>query len=155
MVQKAMEVIREIYPRMFREGVKLIPGAKDVLMDISKLGLKLGLVTSTQMKFLEDKLYPLKRAGIGNLFEAIITTDDVPERKPAADPLIECGKRLSVDLGRVLYAGDTCVDIRAGKAAGTITIGVLTGVDDYESLKSEQPDAILGSVAGLREILLS
>ena len=47
------------------------------------------------------------------------------------------------------------MDIRAGKAAGTITIGVLTGVDDYESLKSEQPDAILDSVAGLREILVS
>jgi phosphoglycolate phosphatase-like HAD superfamily hydrolase len=46
----------------------------------------------------------------------------------------------------------TRVDIRAGKAAGTMTVGVLTGVDDYESLKAEDPDAIMDSVAALKDL---
>jgi len=152
-IQKSMEIIREIYPQMFREEVELIPGAADILRRISMEGMKIGLVTSTDAKSLAPKLYPLQASGIVDLLQVIITTDEVANRKPAAEPLIECGKRLSVHMERIVYVGDSRVDIRAGKAAGTMTIGVLTGVDDYESLKAEEPDTILDSVVGLRDIL--
>jgi len=49
--------------------------------------------------------------------------------------------------------GDATVDIVAGKAAGMRTIAVLTGVDDYEALKGENPDMILDSVSQLEERL--
>jgi HAD superfamily hydrolase (TIGR01509 family) len=152
-IQKSMEIMREIYPQMFREEVKLIPGAADILRQISMGGMKIGLVTSTDAKSLAPKLYPLEASGIVDLLQAIITTDQVTNKKPAAEPLIECGKRLHVDMEKIVYVGDSRVDIRAGKAAGTMTIGVLTGVDDYESLKAEEPDTILDSVVGLRDIL--
>jgi phosphoglycolate phosphatase-like HAD superfamily hydrolase len=45
--------------------------------------------------------------------------------------------------------GDATVDIVAGKAAGMRTIAVLTGVDDYEALRGEDPDVILDSVSQL------
>lgn len=150
---KSMVIIRKIYPQMFREDVTLIPGAADILREISMGGMKMGLVTSTQAKYLEPKLHSLKMSGTANLLRVIITTDQVPNKKPAADPLIECGKRLGVDMEKILYVGDSRVDIKAGKAAGTKTIGVLTGVDDYDSLIAENPDAILDSVVGLRDIL--
>jgi 2-phosphoglycolate phosphatase len=152
-IEKSLEIIRGIYPQMFRQEVKLIPGAAAILKQISMAGMKIGLVTSTQAKYLDPKLTPLKASGMENLLQVIITTDDVPNKKPAADPLLECGKRLGVDTERMVYVGDSRVDIRAGKAAGAMTIGVLTGVDDYESLKAEDPDAILGSVVGLQDVL--
>ena len=46
------------------------------------------------------------------------------------------------------------MDIRAGKAAGMKTVGVLTGFDDYDALKKEAPDAIIDSIAQLGETLL-
>jgi phosphoglycolate phosphatase len=153
MVEKVRAVISDIYSHTFRQEVKLIPGAARVLKHIPRMGMKLGLVTATHLRFLEDKLYPLKRAGIAHLFDAVITTDDVPRGKPAPDPLLECAKWLSVDLAQMLYVGDTCVDIRAGKAAGTLTAGVLTGADDYPALKAEEPDALLESVADLLKLL--
>ncbi len=152
-IQKAMEIIREIYPQMFREEVKLIPGAADILREISMGDMKIGLVTSTDAKNLAPKLYPLQASGVEKLLQVIITTDETPNRKPSADPLIECGKRLCVEMERTVYVGDSRVDIRAGKAAGTMTVGVLTGVDGYEALSAEAPDAILDSVVALREIL--
>jgi len=153
MVEKARAVITGVYSRTFRKEVKLIPGAARVLTDIAALGLKLGLVTATHARVLEDKLYPLKQAGVDHLFNAVITTDDVPRGKPAPDPLVACAKRLSVDLGEMLYVGDTCVDLQAGKAAGCMTVGVLTGADDYPSLKAEEPDALFDSVVELRDFL--
>lgn len=68
---------------MFRQNAKLIPGVIDILKEVSTGGMKIGLVTSTSMKHLEDKLHPLGKSGIENLFEVIITTDDVPRKMPA------------------------------------------------------------------------
>ncbi|MBW1802826.1 MAG: HAD family hydrolase, partial [Deltaproteobacteria bacterium] len=153
MISKVMAVIPEIASPLFRQEVELIPGADEMLKAISSSDIRLGLVTSTRKMFMDEKLHPLRRAGIDQIFDAVITTDDAPKKKPAADPLIECAKRLSLEPNKMVYVGDAVVDIRAGKAAGTMTIGVLTGVDDHESLKAENPDALIDSVADLKDIL--
>ena len=121
---------------------------------ISGDGVKVGLVTSTPQQGMVYKMRPLKTAGVDKLFEAIITTDDVQNKKPAGEPLVECVRRLQVDIKRSVYVGDTRIDIKAGKAAGMRTIGVLTGFDDLESLKKENPDAIINSVVDLPEAII-
>jgi phosphoglycolate phosphatase len=145
-ISQAWDIINDIAPQMFRENVKLIPGSDEILKKISSDGIKIGLVTSTIERYMQVKIQPLKQAGIEQLFEVIITADDVPKRKPAPDPLIECGSRLGVAPDESSYVGDARIDIRAGKAAGMKTVGVLTGFDDYESLKKENPDAIINSI---------
>jgi phosphoglycolate phosphatase len=50
--------------------------------------------------------------------------------------------------------GDTRVDIRAGKAAGMKTIGVLTGFDVYDTLQNETPDAIIDSIVHVMEAII-
>ncbi len=87
------------------------------------------------------------------LMEEIITADDTSRKKPAADPLIECSKRLGIAAGKSVYVGDMRLDIKAGKSAGTKTIGVLTGFADFESLKTEEPDAIINSIAELPDVI--
>jgi phosphoglycolate phosphatase-like HAD superfamily hydrolase len=98
-------------------------------------------------------MQPLKKAGVDKLFEAIITSDDVEKRKPAPDPLIVCAQQLELKPGGCVYVGDTTTDIKAGKAAGMRTIGVLTGFDGYETLEPENPDAIIDSVRNLMEVI--
>ena len=106
-----------------------------------------------RFQFLEDKLHPLKRAGIEDLFEVIITTDDIQNRKPAAEPLIECGKRLGVNRDKIVYVGDTRIDMRAGHAAGMKTVGVLTGNDPYHDLITENPEAVIQNVGELGNVI--
>ena len=154
-ISDAVKIILEIYPRMFGKDLKLISGADRVLEIISRDGLRIGLVTSTPQRGMVHKMQPLKKAGIDKLFEAIITTDDVKNKKPAAEPLVACLRRLQVDANRSVYVGDTRVDIKAGKAAGMRTIGVLTGFDDRTALGKEEPDAIIQSVKDLPDIITS
>ncbi len=153
-IAKCVAIFEVIQPKMLRESVRMIEGSEEILRAISEAGMKIALVTSTQEKYIRDKLYPFSQAGMAHLFEVIITTDDIPAKKPAPAPLIECGKRLDLPLERMVYVGDSHVDIRAGKAAGVKTIGVLTGMDDYDTLAAEQPDAILESVLDLRAKVL-
>jgi len=152
-IAAAWEVINEIAPQMFAEKLELIRGADTILQNISASIPKIGLVTSTQRQYLKNKMQPLKSAGVDKLFEVIITSDDVANRKPDPDPLIECAKRLDVNPGKCVYVGDTRTDMQTGKAAGMRTVGVLTGFDDYESLNKETPDAIIDSVRNLTEVI--
>jgi phosphoglycolate phosphatase-like HAD superfamily hydrolase len=48
-----------------------------------------------------------------------------------------------------VFVGDADVDILAGKRAGTFTVGVLTGVDDYETLAMQGANMIISGVQDL------
>jgi len=152
-IDEAWAVINEIAPQMFADNLDLIQGAGDIVENLSSNGLKIGLVTSTQRQYLETKMQPLKNAGVDDLFEAIITSDDVKKRKPAPDPLITCAQQLDMKPGNCVYVGDTTTDIKAGKAAGMRTVAVLTGFDEYEALEKEDPDAIIENVQNLLKII--
>jgi phosphoglycolate phosphatase len=152
-IAAAWEIVSEIAPQMFANNLELIQGADHILQNISSRIPKIGLVTSTQQRYLKFKMRPLQSAGVAQLFDVIITSDDVAKRKPAADPLIACAEKLRVDSGKCAYVGDTRTDIIAGKAAGMKTVAVLTGFDDYEMLAKEGPDAIIDSVRNLAEVI--
>ena len=149
--QEILRLSMEISPEVFQKEVKLIPGAPEIFSQLSESEIKIGLVTSTHAKFLDGKLLPLKKRGIDKFIDEVITIEDAPEVKPAPDPLIECARRLGVAEEKSVYVGDSYVDLRAGKAAGMMTVGVLTGVDDYETLKREDPDMIVESIFDLQD----
>jgi len=153
LVKNARGIIDDIAPSMFDDQVKLIPGTADALQEIAARGLKLALVTSTLREYMVLKLVPLAKAGVDNLFEVIITADDVQHKKPHAEPLIMCSDKLGLVPAKCVYVGDTRVDIKAANAAGMQTIAVLTGFDGYEALAREKPDAIIESVSELKSIL--
>ena len=151
--QEAGRAYKEIAPRIFRENLIMIPGVAETLKQIAARGMKIGLVTLTHLKYLDDKLYPLKNAGVADLIDSIICIEDAPRVKPAPDSLIECAKRMNVSTGKSVYIGDSDIDIKAGQAAGMKTVGVLTGMDNYETLQKEGPDVIVDSMADLLKII--
>lgn len=152
-VAQVREIIEGLYKKALHEEAELIPGASEILKKIPAMGLKMALVTSTPWEYLQIKLKPLRKAGVADLFDVVITSDDVLRKKPAPEPLITCAKRLGVPMERAVYVGDSRVDIRAGKAAGMQTAGVLTGMEDRESLGREHPDVIIDNVTGLRSLI--
>ena len=154
LTEKARKIIDEIAPQMFRKQVQLIPGAEVIFSEMAVKGIKIGLVTSTPAQQMAVKMVPLINAGLYEQLEAIVTTDDVRHKKPAAEPLVLCSQTLGVSVQNCVYVGDTRVDIRAGKAAAMGTVGVLTGFDDRAALKNELPDAIIDSIAQLNETLV-
>ena len=151
---EAWDIARQIAPKMFNGRVQMLPGAQEILHQIAAQGFKMAVVTATPRQNMHAKLKPLAESGTLQLLQEIITADDTAKKKPAADPLLECSRRLAIDVEKCVYVGDTRIDIRAGKAAGTGTIGVLTGFDTHEMLAEEQPDAIIDSLKNLPEVIL-
>lgn len=87
-------------------------------------------------------------------FRAIATALTTPYTKPFPDPILWAAEKLNVPADRCLMVGDTPVDIRAGKAAGAQTVGVLCGFGSERELRRAGADLILPSTGQLDEILM-
>ena len=153
LIKAATDLIYEIYPDMFAKKLKIVPGADSILRDIHKSGMKIGIVTSTPEEGMSHKKQILKKTGMDKLIEVVITADDVQHKKPAGEPLLICSQKIGICPEKSVYVGDARIDIKAGKAAGMKTIGVLTGFDNHEVLGKEMPDAIIESVAELPNVI--
>lgn len=154
LVQQIQEIAARVYPKLFDGNLKLIPGAKETLELLLHNGIRVGVVTSTPRKNMSHKIPVLTDTGVKDLLEVIIAADDARRKKPAPDPLLVGSKRLKVSPAQCMYVGDSRTDIQAGKAAGMRTVGVLTGMDDYEALDREKPDAVIDSIANLNDMLV-
>lgn len=154
LVEKMMPLAKEVYPKIFREGVVLFKGVPQLLGKLNALGIKTAIVTATPADHMAEKYRLLENSGVAAFIATVVTNDDAPNPKPAPDTLLECCRRLSIDPRYTLYVGDTALDIKAGKAAGASTVGVLTGFDDRATLANEKPNALLNDVTELHRYVV-
>lgn len=152
LIHECITTGRKIGKNMFRDEVNVFPGVGELFALLAQRQIPIGIVSSTERNNIERKFVPLARKGLIDAVDAVVAIEDAPKKKPAPDPLIECAHRLNVTAERCVYVGDSHVDIRAGNAAGMRTIGVLTGLDDYETLKKENPTMIVDQVGDLNQV---
>ncbi len=95
----------------------------------------------------------LDQFGIRKLFKCVATALTTEFTKPYPDPLFWSAAKLSVLPSQLLMVGDTTADIRAGKAAGAQTVGVLCGFGEEAELVRAGADIILPSTADLAAAL--
>jgi len=76
-------------------------------------------------------------------FKCFATGQSAPRTKPFPDPIRWAAKQMDVKPENCLMVGDTTVDIRAGKAAGAQTVGVLCGFGQRPELERAGADLIL------------
>ena len=87
-----------------------------------------------------------------NYFEVIVTGLSAPHTKPYPDPIFLAAQRMGVQPHECVMIGDTTVDMRAGKAAGAQTIGVLCGFGEEPELRQLGADLILKSTGDLTAV---
>lgn len=88
-----------------------------------------------------------------SFFRAVATAQTCEYTKPFPHPIQWAAAQMGVAPEACLMVGDTTVDIKAGKAAGAQTVGVLCGFGEENELRRAGADLILPSTANLIEIL--
>jgi N-acetyl-D-muramate 6-phosphate phosphatase len=96
----------------------------------------------------------LEQFQLQGYFRAVATAFTCRFTKPFPDPVIWAAAQMGVAPENCLMIGDTTVDIRAGRAAGAQTIGVLCGFGQEKELRNAGADLILPHTAMLVEALL-
>lgn len=137
---------RKSHPR-FKEH-RVISGVPEMLSELS-LSFPLGVVSARDER--TTRLF-LDNSGLSSYFQCIATAQTCKHTKPFPDPLLWAAQEMKVPPENCLMVGDTTVDIRAGKAAGTQTLGVLCGFGEKMELEKIGADMILGSTSDLMNI---
>jgi pyrophosphatase PpaX len=99
--------------------IHIYPDTKKTLQLLSSY--KKAVITNTPADCAQQIL---KKFDITRYFEAIITSDDVQKAKPDPEVVFKACDRLGVTPNNVLLVGDTDSDVKAGKAAGCMVVGL-------------------------------
>ena len=86
-------------------------------------------------------------------FKAVVTRQDVRRLKPHPEPIRKAAERLGCSPEQCIVVGDTTVDVKAGKRAGALTVGVLCGFGERPEMARQEPDLLLETTAQLAEHL--
>jgi HAD superfamily hydrolase (TIGR01549 family) len=97
----------------------------------------------------------LNQFNLHPFFDFIVTAHTCEYTKPYPQPIIWAARQMNVQPEECLMIGDTTVDIRAAKAAGAQSVGVLCGFGQENELNQSGADLILGSTSLLADILLT
>lgn len=95
----------------------------------------------------------LEQYDLVKYFDVIVTGLSARHTKPYPDPILLAAQKMKVAPDTCLMIGDTTVDIRAGKAAGAQTVGVLCGFGEEHELRKFGADAIIEDTTKLLKIL--
>lgn len=139
-----------------------LPGVPEALRELRDAGVQVVLTTGFSRDVTDDLLQTVGWAATGDAgrrvptVDAVVCAEDVGAGRPAPYMVFEGMRRTGVhDVRRVLVAGDTVLDLRAGSNAGAgAVVGVLTGAMDAAALGRERHTHLLASVAQLPTLVL-
>ena len=135
-----------------------LPGVPEALAELRARGVKVALQTGYAADVaaaILDGLGWTVGPTAQDTVDALVTSDQVAASRPAPYLVFRCLEATgTLDVSRVLVAGDTPNDLGAGMNAGAgFVVGVLTGSFDAAALGRCRHTHLLASVAELPELL--
>lgn len=111
------------------------PHSKSVLTDLHGKGKRLGVLSAHPEEHLKREA---AEYGIDGLLQVILGNSS-----NKADGLRQLVGHFGCSPSELLYLGDTIFDIRAAKAAGVRSAGIVGGYHSRENLQNENPDHVI------------
>lgn len=149
---RAPTALAEFY-RLYEEGLHRLqpfPGVERLLDRLERNGWRLGLVTGKDRR---TTTATLRHFGWERRFAVVVHGDDVSRPKPDPEPVRLALKRLEAQPGEAVFLGDSGADVRAGRAAGVLTLGALWGFHFGAALLRSEPDRICREVGEVAHYL--
>jgi HAD superfamily hydrolase (TIGR01509 family) len=117
---------KEEYLELARGGrLRIFDGARELLDELRRRGLKTAIATSSGTDQLEAT-FAAAGEDLRDRVDAWVGKDDVEHSKPYPDPVIAAVRKLGVSPAECAMVGDTPYDAISAKRAGVVTLGVLS-----------------------------
>ena len=115
-----------------------IDGFVSLVRDLHRHGVKTAVVTSSNQPKMES-VYRYQ-PDFKNLFDAILTSEDFEESKPAPDCYLKAAARLGAETDECVVFEDSFNGLRSGRAARMVVVGLATTntVEDIAALSDIQ-----------------
>jgi len=133
-----------------------IPGTLEAFAALRAAGVRVALQTGYSASVAAAILDRLGwTVGEGGTVDALVTSDQVPQSRPAPYLVFRAMEATGVtDVRRVLAAGDTPHDLAAGTNAGAgLVVGVTTGAFDRATLEAAPHTHLLDGIGGIVDLV--
>jgi HAD superfamily hydrolase (TIGR01509 family) len=123
----------ELMESKLADKLKLVPGALELLAECKENDLTFGLVTASGGRLMNVVLKSFPE----DIFDVVISGDDVEKSKPDPQPYLMAAERLSVDIKKSVVIEDSVTGVTAGLASGAQVIGIphLVNLPKHENLR--------------------
>jgi HAD superfamily hydrolase (TIGR01509 family) len=126
-----VEAARSHLSRLIRAEGRLLPGVPSVPRYLRRHGARLGLLTSEARPVVRAAL---ETADLVEVFDAIVSGEEIPRVKPAPDAFLMMARRLDLAPADCLVIEDSRSGVLAARAAGmpvAAVPGPATGHEDF------------------------
>lgn len=144
---KQAEIVREYFellPEEEERSARLFPGMKENIFYLKNEGFNVALVTNKEKILV---MRSLKKFEIFDLFDVIVTLDDVEKPKPEAEPIELALRSMKAQKGKSVMIGDSVFDVEAAKNAGIMSC-VIDWQNNYPP-KGTLPDFLFENINDL------
>lgn len=149
-VGDAVKVYGEHYARCYADKTFEYEGMTEELKKMKERGLKLGVLSNKQDRFVKDivkKLFP-------GIFDSVYGQTELPE-KPNPAGCFMIAKELGVEPCECAFVGDSDVDVKTALNSKMNGISVTWGYRDAECLKAAGAKIIIDKVCDLADTVFS
>lgn len=150
-VEKAAEIFKPWYREHMLDATKPYSGIEEMLAALHASGVKMAVATNKPRMFtagIVEKLFP-------GFFDPIVACADDAPRKP--DPTCVTLARTrhpGIANDRILFAGDSVVDIETARAAGVHILSCSWGYGERADLAKLRPDWLVDQVSSITRVTL-
>ncbi len=139
-VLTCLDVMMEEYGKTYAEKTKLYPGIDKLLNYLTEKKIK--------MSVLSNKSDILTKKIAGKLlsrwqFELILGATDIFPRKPDPGSALFIAQKINISPEKIIYVGDTNIDMKTAVAAGMFPVGVTWGFRTKNELQNAGAELII------------
>jgi len=127
------ERCRILMRERMHEDVPVKAGAREILSELRARGIPTAIATSSRNAHASAHL---GTAGLFDMFDTIVTRDDVENPKPHPEPYLLAAGRLGIEPVHCLALEDSHMGVRAASAAGMQTIMVPDLVSPNDEIRA-------------------
>jgi phosphoglycolate phosphatase len=127
-------------------------GVKNLIRRLRREGYELAIVSAGSAQRVREEL---KRYGLLDFFDVVVTAEDSGELKPNPRALEIAMEKIGVKREECIYVGDMVRDVLAAKKAKIKSIAVSWGFHSREKLRKARPSYLANNLDELYKILTS
>lgn len=140
MLDECCRIFNDLYAKNWKNSCGPYAGVGELLQALRANSFHLAVLSNKPHAFtsiIVEYFFP------GTTFSLVYGQRDGFAKKPDPQVALEIAAKLSCKPCETVFVGDSGVDIRTGKAAGMLTVGVTWGFRDREELLENRADIII------------
>ena len=149
--QRVLDKVWQLADKRFAEGVPCKKGLKELLATLEEMGLPRIVASSSPRSMIEMNL---KTSDTAKYFDKVVSGTEVAHSKPAPDTFLLAAEKLGLAPADCLVLEDSFNGVRAGRAAGCVTVMVPDLMQPTEEIRKLY-DRKCEDLLEVRELLVS